>query len=710
MADRRADIRAQLLATFRAEAEEHLQAITGHLLVLDRGLPAEEAGRAADAAFREVHTLKGAARSVGLMAVEALCQASEAVLSRVTRGELELSRSMVTHLQEVVDGVAHLLAGSQPPVAPHEVIEALERAAAAPAPVALPAMPTPPAKAADDLPAGGARPIDSIRVATAKLDALFRRAEELLVPKLAAEERVREGRALAEAVARGGTALAEEPARRALEGRVRELLGHLVLDLKAISRAVDDVGDELRRVRLTPAGGVLELFPRMVHDLARERGKEIEWVARGADLEVDRRVLEAIKEPLIHLVRNAIDHGIEPPDARAGKPARGRVAVNVVPLEGGRIEVDVVDDGGGIDVARVRAAAVRVHLLGPEEADALTDERALELVYRSGLSTSPVITELSGHGLGLAIVKERVERLGGQIRIETRVGAGTTVRMILPATIATFQGLLVRAWGGSFLLPMEAVARAIRLAPDELRCIQGRETVRWNGDALSVAHLGGLLGLPEPAPPTEAGGRMLCVVVEAGTERAALAVDEILGNRDVLVKEFGLPLVRVRNVAGAGLLGTGQVALILRPSDLVRSIRETPRAPTTPERARETRRQATILVVDDSITTRTMEKNLLEAVGYQVRVASDGIDAWTQLKSEAIDLVVSDVDMPRLDGFELTARIRADQALTDLPVVLVTALESREDKERGIEVGANAYVIKSSFDQSNLLEIIRRLI
>jgi two-component system chemotaxis sensor kinase CheA len=202
---------------------------------------------------------------------------------------------------------------------------------------------------------------------------------------------------------------------------------------------------------------------------------------------------------------------------------------------------------------------------------------------------------------------------------------------------------------------------------------------------------------------------MLCVVVQSGSERAGLVVDEVLGDREVLVKEFGPPLIRVRNVAGTGLLGTGQVALILRPGDLVRSMREAPRPPSAGARAREARRQPVILIVDDSITTRTMEKNLLEATGYQVRVAVDGIEAWTVLKAEAIDLVVSDVDMPRMDGFELTARIRSDRALADLPVVLVTALESREDKERGIEVGANAYVIKSSFDQTNLLEIIRRL-
>ncbi len=705
MANRKNDIKTRLLATFRVEAEEHLQAITTNLLALDRGLPPTDSREVVEATFREVHTLKGAARSVSLTDVEALCQACESVLSRVTRDQLALSRPLLNRLQEAVDGVAGLLAGGGARAAVSELIGHLERAAEHTAEAADPVEAPVPLAEAPAGPVAAALPqTDTIRLATARLDALHLQAEDLLVPKLAAEERVREARTLVEALA--GAKL------RTVETRAQDLLRHLVLDQRTISRGVDGLQDELRRMRLTPASVYLDLFPRMVRDLAGEHGKEVEWVTRGTDLEVDRKVLQAMKEPLIHLVRNAIDHGIEPPEVRmhAGKAPQGRVAVSIASLEGGRIEISVEDDGGGIDLARLRAAAVRARFLTTEEADALTDDQALDLIYRSGLSTSPIITDLSGHGLGLAIVKERVERLGGQIDVETRAGAGTTVRVILPATIATFRGLLVRAGGQSFLLPTEAVERAIRIAPDEVESVEGREAIRWNGYPLSVARLNGLLGLPERESQSEPGSKQPCVIVRSGEERVGLRVEEILGDREVLVKELKPPLVRVRNVAGAGLLGTGQVVLMLRPTDLLKSIREAPRPPAPAAAAEEKGRQPVLLVVDDSITTRTMEKNLLEAAGYRVRVAVDGIEAWTLLKSEEVDLVVSDVDMPRMDGFDLTARIRADRKLADLPVVLVTALESREDKERGIEVGANAYIIKSSFDQSNLLEIIRRLV
>jgi two-component system chemotaxis sensor kinase CheA len=270
----------------------------------------------------------------------------------------------------------------------------------------------------------------------------------------------------------------------------------------------------------------------------------------------------------------------------------------------------------------------------------------------------------------------------------------------------------VRAADQPFLLPLDAVERVIRMTPEQIEHADGREMIRWDGRALSIGRLADTLGLPVPAqhPSGDGATKLPGVVIRSGSEQAAFLVDEILGTREVLLKEFTPPVIRLRNVAGAGLLGTGQVVLILRPADLLATLREGAPTPVPSARAEAARSQRAILVVDDSVTTRTMERNLLEAAGFRVRVAVDGIDAWTALRTEDFALVVSDVDMPRMDGFDLTARIRADRKFVDLPVILVTALESRADKERGVEVGANAYIVKSSFEQSNLLEIIRRLI
>lgn len=729
MAKRSEDIKARLLATFRPEAREHLETIARQLLALEQDLAGERARGAVENVFRAFHTLKGAARSVSLMEIEALAQACESVLSRVTRDQAALTGPILKALHEMVGAVGRLVEGGEGAVDVKTLVARLESSLGATRPA-----PPPLHAAAAELPRAAVETAvertetvtaDTLRVATAKLDALLVHAEDLLGPRLAAGERARESRDLVATLAacrrallrlraqgqdghhRDATAALETELREA-EAQARALLAHARRDDRALAGAVNALQQEARGLRLSPASTILEAFPRMVRDLAESQGKQAEWAVEGAALEIDRKVLEAIKDPLIHLVRNAVDHGLEAPEerARAGKPRRGRVFVSLASLEGGRVEIRVEDDGAGIDKERLKASAVRLRQLTAEQAGALGAEEALDLVFRSGVSTAPVLTSISGHGRGLPIVRERVERLGGQVRLETRSGEGTTVVVVVPASIATFSGLLVRAGDRPFLLAAEAVERVLRVRSGEIRSIEGQETLFRNGDPLPLASLSALLDLAaaQPAP----NGFRSCVVIASGGERMAVLVDEVLGEREVVVKELKRPLVRVRHVAGAGLLGSGELALILRPADLLRFRAEIAR-PAPMSRERKPERTSLVLVVDDSITTRTMEKNLLEAAGYHVQVAVDGVEAWTALKSQEFDLVVSDVDMPRMDGFELTSRIRADRALADLPVVLVTALETREDKERGIEVGANAYVVKSSFDQSNLLEILRRL-
>jgi len=733
MASKSDELKARLLATFKVEAEEHLQALTANLLALDRGLPSPEARTAIEVSFREMHTLKGAARSVGLMEVETLCQACEAVLSKLSRGELALSPPVLKTLRDAVERVPLLLIDGAAPATAGELVSSLKNITTGKVHDVARPTETPAHHPATQMAATGAGlpPASTIRLDATKLDALHVQAEELLLSKLAAEKRLQEARSLLDTVARCRTTLARgrasqrslqakgpaavplvdpESVMQTVEAQTRTMLEHIARDHRMITSATDGLRENLRLLRLTPASTILNLFPGMVRSLADELGKQVEWIVRGADLEVDRKVLEAMKDPLIHLVRNAIDHGIESPNVRTktGKPSQGHIALTITSLEKNRIEIRVEDDGRGIDLDQVRAAAIRAKHLTAEEAQALSDDAALDLIYRSGISTTPLVSDLSGHGLGLAIVRERVERLDGLIRVETHPGTGTTVRITLPVTVATFRGLLVRAGEQLYLLPVEAVERTFHFLPKEAEGTEGRPMIRWEGRPLLLAQLTELLDLQTRKDRSESNGKQPCVVVRAQEARAGLLVDDVAGEQEVVVKELGPPLLRVRNVTEAGLLGTGQVVLILRPADLLRSIRESPRplpASSVPEAAQK---RPVILVVDDSITTRTMEKNLLEAAGYQVHVAVDGVEAWTLLKSEAIDLVVSDVDMPRMNGLELTAKIRADRDMANLPVILVTALESREDKERGLEVGANAYIVKSSFDQSNLLEFIRR--
>jgi len=710
------ELRERLLNTFRVEAAEHLETLGSNLLALDRGLPPERAAGLIEATFREMHTLKGAARSVGMLEVEELCRACEAILSRVTHAQLELTSGLVTVLLGAVDHIGLLLAGERDPARGRELVERLGHAAAEPGArrteSSAPAEPT-----------VSPRVGRTVRLPTARLDALIVGAEDLVLPKLAAEERTADANALAALLARCRSRLARlpasaaaapddlEPELRSAERRARDLVASLMRDERRLTASVDGLRSELRGLRMTPAAAILHPFALMVRQLAEEQGKKVDWVVEGAELELDRRVLESIKDPLIHLVRNAVAHGIELPAERerAGKPRRGRVAITFTPLEGGWIELAVADDGAGVDPSRVRRAAVRKGLLPPDDAARLGEDDALDLLYRSGISTSAIVTGLVGHGLGLAIVKEQVERLDGAVEIENRPGAGVTVRLVLPASIATFRGLLVRVGGQPFLLPIEACESVLRLGPDEVRVLDGRESVSRDGGVVHLARCDRILGLPS-VPADGASSKRPCVIVRSLDDRIALLVDDVVGDRELLVKELGPPLLRVRNIAGAGVLGTGEVVLILRPADLVRAGREKPTPPSAASTGWTEPGKRSILVADDSPTIRTMEKSLLESAGYRVELAVDGLDALHTLRSGSFDLAVFDIDMPGLDGFTLTERIRGDRELAELPVVLVTGDDSHESKARGVEVGADAYIGKSSFDQSSLLEIVARLL
>jgi two-component system chemotaxis sensor kinase CheA len=589
-----------------------------------------------------------------------------------------------------------------------------------------------------------------VRVSTAKLSAVLLQSEEMLTAKLSAGQRAAQMREAAAAFndwkkqwakalpavqkARSG---AGRPARNDREtgaalARVFEFLewnsafvnalaGQTAKEAKAaerdswaISGMVSNLLEDAKKVLMFPFSSLLEIFPKIVRDLSRDSGKEVELAIRGGEIEIDRRILEEMKDPLMHLVRNGIDHGIEKPQEREarGKPRSGTITISIAPKDG-KVELVVADDGAGISTARLRAAVQKLGQLTREQTEELAEGELLPLIFQSGVTTSPLITEISGRGLGLAIVKEKVEKLGGTVALETRPDAGTVFRIVLPLTIATFRGILVRAGEHLFVLPTTHVERAVRVGPEEIRTVENRETIQLDGRAVSLARLAAVLelGAPRPAAPPAAQA----VVLSAAGQCIAFAVDEVLGEQEVLFKNLGPQLSRVRNVAGATALGSGRVVPILNVPDLMKSaiMAGSPRLQPAPEARAEQAGagpRRSILVVEDSITSRALLKNILESAGYEVMTAVDGADGLTQLRSNTFDIVVSDVDMPRMNGFDLTARIRADRKLAELPVVLVTALGSREDRERGIDVGANAYIVKSSFDQSNLLEVVKRLI
>jgi two-component system chemotaxis sensor kinase CheA len=499
---------------------------------------------------------------------------------------------------------------------------------------------------------------------------------------------------------------------RLLESKVAALNRTAEQDRLIVTKLVDDLLEDSKKLLMLPLVTLGALFPKVVRDLCRDQGKEADLVIRGEEVEIDKRVLEEMKDPLIHLLRNCVDHGIETPEERRrlGKPPRASITLSVSRVNDNKVELLVSDDGGGIDIEKVKESAIKHGFISSEEASRLGESEAMALIFRADVSTSPMITRLSGRGLGLAIVREKTEKLGGSVSVESRRNVGTKIRIALPIALATFRGILVEVANRLFVVATAQVERVARFKPDDIQTVENQETLSLNGRALALARLADVLELPSVQRNEDQPKSTPVIILGAGDQRVAFAVDDVLDEQEVLVKRLGKPLARVRNIAGATVLGSGRIAPILNVADLLKSARKVGGVARVKAAAKPAEMKAkSILVIEDSITSRTLLKGILESAGYQVKTAVDGMEGFTTLRAERFDLVVSDVEMPRLDGFGLTERIRADKKLAELPVVLVTALETREDRERGIDVGANAYLVKSNFDQSDLLEAVRRL-
>ena len=721
-----------LRATFKVEAAEHLQAIGTSLLELEKAAAPEKHQQLIETMFRAAHSLKGAARAVDFTEIESLCQSLEELFAAWKRRESLPTPASLDTAHRTVDRMSKAIAVSSP--ADRTGGPATEPSATAASQGTQTTAAPPPFGALTG-------ETETVRITVSSLDARLLEAEELLAAKLAADQRAADLGALAGRFAEWRKEWARIQPRtrmlrprdadatpdlqglaeffdwnheylRALEARVTALRRTAEQDRLLVGKLVDDLLENSKKLLMLPLATLSALLSKLVRDLSRDQGKEAELTIRGEEVTIDKRILEELKDPLIHLLRNCIDHGIETPEGRrrAGKSPRATITLAAAAVNGNQVEISVSDDGAGIDIEKVKQAAGRRGLVAPESSDPLAESAALALVFEADVSTSPMITEVSGRGLGLAIVREKAEKLGGRIAIESRRGSGTTLRLTLPLTLATFRGVLIEAAQRSFIVPTGQIERVTRFKSQEVQTVEGRRTLALNGRAVALADLADVLQLPSVARRADAPEATPVLILGAGEQCVAFAVDAVLDEREVLIKRFTKPLSRVRNIAGATVLGSGEVAPILSVPDLLKSARTAAATPRTAAPVQKSTMQAKrVLVVEDSITSRMLLKGILESAGYDVKTAVDGIDAFTALRAERFDLVVSDVEMPRMNGFDLTARIRADRTLAEVPVVLVTALESREDRERGIDVGANAYLVKSSLDQSNLLEALRRL-
>ncbi len=480
-------------------------------------------------------------------------------------------------------------------------------------------------------------------------------------------------------------------------------------DHSRLAAVTDRLHDQVRRTRMQPLATLFPPLRLQLREMARNAGKRIEMSVDDGGAEADRQVLDQLREVLLHLLRNAADHGIELPAQRiaAGKPDVGTVTISAE-VSGDHLNIQLSDDGTGVNLAAVRARAGSVGMIA--DVDQASEADLLDMIFLPGFSTRHTVSEISGRGVGLDVVRTLVERMRGHVSVCNHPGRGADFLISVPISLARSHGLLLRAADAVYVLPLDAIQRIVAIAPTQIRHLEGRPVLRLDDRPMPVVSLADLLGMPQlTATP---GG--LALILGSGERQVACQIDAVLGEQELVIHRLPSPLVRVRFISGATILADGQVVPILDVVDLVRAAAGIHRAPPPAPKIEEVRRAPMVLVADDSITTRTLEKNILEAAGYSVRLATDGQEALDLLRSMAdnggCDLLLSDVDMPRLNGFDLTRQVRGDVKLRHLPVVLVTSLDSAGDRERGVAAGADAYIIKRAFDQQALLDIIGRLV
>jgi two-component system chemotaxis sensor kinase CheA len=724
------------IGKFVEEGRDRLKSLSGALLRLEQA-PGNDDAMAE--VFRQAHSLKGSALMLGLTDMSQVAHHLEDLFVVAKRDPHVLDARAFDLLFGALDvlstRVEQLARGNTEPLDIAELCVKLAslvslsaagpaQAAAAIAGIASETMASSPTAPPVGLPALR----HSLRVSVEKLEGLTNLAPELVIQSLKASERhgelrrleatlghlkdrVREARLEPGAATSGVAAQLGEYADTldSISRQMREFLANFSDDRVRLNLITEELRQSVIELTMLPLSTVFDAFPRSVRDLARTFGKEVVLTIRGRETELDKTIIEQIAEPLIHLIRNAIDHGIEPPDERirGGKPAAGELLIRAE-QEGNRIVVVMRDDGRGIDPVELRAAAVRHRIASAAELERWTTEELLDLIFEPGFSTRLLTTDVSGRGVGMDVVRYVVGRLGGAVRIHSELKRGTTVVLNLPLSLALLRVVLVEAGGELFAIPTAAVRRILHLATRGIPQLQQGPIIEVEGEAIPLTALGALLQLS--SAPTGAAYQT-ALVADARGSRFGLIVDAVHEEQELVFKELRGPLRGQRTFAGAAILGNGDIVPILDVEALFElAVRSTVihAVPALPKRA--ALRRGKVLVVEDSLVAGELQKNILLAAGYEADIAHDGVEALELLRLKEWDLIITDVDMPRMDGFELTARLRADERVRDIPVIIVTARDSVDDRRRGFEVGADAYVMKREFDQIQLLDTVRRLI
>jgi two-component system, chemotaxis family, sensor kinase CheA len=560
--------------------------------------------------------------------------------------------------------------------------------------------------------------INTIRVEASKLERLMIQADELAVAKLRILQRHEElmniTRLWEDWVRFQGADFAATSQLQEFGNILSRMQVASAEDTTRLASVATDLEGGIRQIRMLPLQSVFGVFPRLVRDLGRQQDKNIDFVIEGGDVLADKQIIEALKDPLTHLLRNAIDHGIEPTRQRGDKAAISKLLLRGV-QRGNQIEIIISDDGRGLDLDAIRQTAIRRSLYSEGELDRMTPDQVQSLIFAAGFSTRTTITEISGRGVGLDVVRTNIEKIKGSIKIDSIPGQGCTFRILLNNSLATVDALILQVQKLPYAMPLDAIESMQFIDRQEIFSLDGKLTVHWQDRGVSVAWLADLLDLPVASPDSTAGliklqQKIPCIFMKIDGEYLGILVDELLEQQQIVVKALNKLLKDVPNISGASILGSGEICMVLNPIDLFvaaggKLVSSERRLSLTTEY-----QLPSILLVEDSIPIRTQVQRILAEAGYAVTAAVDGLDGLNQLQAGSFDAIVSDVEMPNMTGLEMTKSIREIAAYQDLPIVLVTTLAKEEHRQRGLQAGASAYLTKGDFDQSLLLNTLKTLI
>lgn len=709
----------RFIQRFIEEALDHLGRMAEGIAALERDRVNTEH---IDELFRSAHTMKGSSRMLKLTPITATAHSLEELLSALREGQQSAEPAIIGLLYQGLDALSDLVGlladGSAPealPAADPALCQALEAAASGRAAPSASSTPSPadastiassptaePSPTATEEP-GEMRLNDSVRVRLERLDEVIRLMGEIL----SGHSHMHHLAGWAHRFS-GNTPPSEQSELAAFSRELRD--GVLTQEALMV-----ELHDRALQMRMLPLNIVFEPLSRLARDMARSLGKQVDCRVRGSEIELDRQMIDHLSDPLVHLLRNALDHGIEPPEARlaAGKPARGQLTLEAW-QDGGWVMIEVSDDGAGIALAALREKALHKQLLSREQLDALSERETQELIFRPGFSTSALITDFSGRGVGMDVVKRSVvDTLSGDLQLASRLGQGTSFTLRLPLSLAMMRVLLIQAGGLTLGVTAQYVVELVELPASRFIATAGGWALTLYNEFIPVIALAELLGLPSTAvatsdAPSEARdpGRLL-LVVHQGHEKLALIIDALVEEGDRVIKPLpkhlrGLPLV-----SGMVTHQRNDLVSLLHVPALLERMRQTS-MPST-QKAPSTRAHR-VLVVDDSLNTREIEKDVLEAWGYHVTLAENGEDGLQKALAEPFDAILTDVEMPRMDGFALTARLREEDAYRHCPIIIITSREKETDRRRGLDVGADAYIVKGSFDQNILVDTLKALL